>query len=209
MHEIQIGFLALSVSTPPPNFTFTLRAPLIFSLFANSLPLHVHIHGDDNDDADPDPQQEKERASQALAAPVHQHEVATNVLTKQKRVMDLLNKTRKPLSVAELHNELGFPVDRGELWDMVGTWGRNRSRSRKGGRRGKGEAARHRACCLLPAAAARAHRPTSAVRQNDDEYDVTAANERCFRKRTKKNNKNNNAHARAHDACREVTETDV
>ena len=34
--------------------------------------------------------------------------------------MDLLNKTRKPLSVAELHNELGFPVDRGELWDMVG-----------------------------------------------------------------------------------------
>ena len=46
-------------------------------------------------------------------------EVATNVLMKQKRVMDLLNKTRKPLSVAELHNELGFPVDRGELWDML------------------------------------------------------------------------------------------
>ena len=33
--------------------------------------------------------------------------------------MDLLHRTRKPLSVAELHNELGFPVDRGELWDML------------------------------------------------------------------------------------------
>ena len=41
------------------------------------------------------------------------------MLMKQKRVMDLLNKTRKPLSAAELHNELGFPVDRGELWDML------------------------------------------------------------------------------------------
>ena len=38
------------------------------------------------------------------------------MLTRQKRVMDLLNRTRKPLSVAELHNELGFPVDGGELW---------------------------------------------------------------------------------------------
>jgi len=45
-----------------------------------------------------------------------QHEVSNSVLTRQKRVMDLLNRTRKPLSVAELHNELGFPVDGGELW---------------------------------------------------------------------------------------------
>ena len=41
------------------------------------------------------------------------------MLMKQKRVMDLLNKTRKPMSSAELHNELDFPVDSPELWDML------------------------------------------------------------------------------------------
>jgi transcription initiation factor TFIIE subunit beta len=67
----------------------------------------------------PHPPQERERAAKSLEAPTHERAVATNVLMKQKRVMDLLNVTRKPMSTAELHNELGFPVDSPELWDML------------------------------------------------------------------------------------------
>ena len=65
------------------------------------------------------PKKERERAAKSLEAPTHERAVATNVLMKQKRVMDLLNVTRKPMSTAELHNELGFPVDSPELWDML------------------------------------------------------------------------------------------
>ena len=67
----------------------------------------------------PLPEKERERAAKSLEAPTHERAVATNVLMKQKRVMDLLNVTRKPMSTAELHNELGFPVDSPELWDML------------------------------------------------------------------------------------------
>ena len=65
--------------------------------------------------------QERERVAKSLEAPTtdRRAQVATNVLMKQKRVMDLLNKTRKPMSSAELHNELDFPVDSPELWDML------------------------------------------------------------------------------------------
>jgi transcription initiation factor TFIIE subunit beta len=63
--------------------------------------------------------QERELAERALAPPTHAHEVATSILMKQKRVMDLLAKTRKPFNAVELRNELGFPVDVPELWDML------------------------------------------------------------------------------------------
>ena len=43
--------------------------------------------------------QERELAERALAPPTHAHEVATSILMKQKRVMDLLAKTRKPYRV--------------------------------------------------------------------------------------------------------------
>ena len=62
---------------------------------------------------------EKERVESRLAPPTQEHAVATNWLMKQKRVMDLLHKTRKPMSAAELHNELGWPVDVPELWEML------------------------------------------------------------------------------------------
>ena len=57
------------------------------------------------------PRKRSASARPILEAPTHERAVATNVLMKQKRVMDLLNVTRKPMSTAELHNELGFPVD--------------------------------------------------------------------------------------------------
>tara|TARA_B110000977_G_scaffold87961_1_gene116980 strand:+ start:1018 stop:1854 length:837 start_codon:yes stop_codon:yes gene_type:complete len=62
---------------------------------------------------------EKAQREQTLAPPTHENLVATNWLMKQKRVMDLLHKTRKPMSTAELHNELGWPVDVPELWEML------------------------------------------------------------------------------------------
>lgn len=62
---------------------------------------------------------EKDRNAAALAPPSHENLVATNWLMKQKRVMDLLHKFRKPMSTAELHNELGWPVDAPELWEML------------------------------------------------------------------------------------------
>ena len=62
---------------------------------------------------------ERERAAAALAPPSAANLAATNWLMKQKRVMDLLHRTRKPMSTAELHNELGWPVDVPELWEML------------------------------------------------------------------------------------------
>jgi transcription initiation factor TFIIE subunit beta len=62
---------------------------------------------------------ERERAAAALAPPTAENLAATNWLMKQKRVMDLLHRTRKPMSTAELHNELGWPVDVPELWEML------------------------------------------------------------------------------------------
>ena len=45
---------------------------------------------------------------------------ATNWLMKQKRVMDLLHRTRKPMSTAELHNERGMRGGRaGALGDLT------------------------------------------------------------------------------------------
>ena len=55
----------------------------------------------------------------ALRTPSAANLAATNWLMKQKRVMDLLHRTRKPMSTAELHNELGWPVDVPELWEML------------------------------------------------------------------------------------------